>query len=106
MGQYAAIEERASNADVLATEVLQNLEAFDFILFDAAKRNKELQLSNADAKLKQATGSIDRLLATVPQSIVQQAERVAEAVNAGRVDSMSAGKAATSEQLQNLVPSQ
>lgn len=60
VGQYAAIEERASNADVLATEVLQNLEAFDFILFDAAKRNKELQLSNADAKLKQATGSIDR----------------------------------------------
>ena len=61
IGEYAATEDLSqSQAEGLVDSVFRRLQELDYVFFSAAKRGTQPDLSQAEAKLKDASDAINR----------------------------------------------
>ncbi|CAL8461812.1 g1343 [Coccomyxa elongata] len=106
LGEYAASNKSATEQEAkeLVAHAFGRLQDFDFELFQAI-RNKEKVSDAAGAKLQSAAHALDRLLATVPASELDQAKNILEAIEkGGRPGQIPSQKAVDFERLQRLFP--
>ncbi|EFJ49401.1 hypothetical protein VOLCADRAFT_117192 [Volvox carteri f. nagariensis] len=86
IGEYAARDGRTTEVGPLVTGFFKALESYDQLLYNALRDKATPKPDEVEARIQDLYTAFDRLLATVPSDILDQANRVLE---------VAAAKAAT-----------
>ncbi|KAK9817312.1 hypothetical protein WJX72_012507 [[Myrmecia] bisecta] len=106
LGEYSVQNSQAQQqtADDLVRAFFQAIQAFDYTLFQAQRSGTHTPPA-AEAHLQDTLGTLDRLLATVPRTIVDEAQAKVDMIDASKqsLEEEDAAALAASKRLTQLL---